>query len=135
LGYNGIVTVGFLLADATKIASEANPDIPFAIVDFPSQTKGDMGLLFAVDEPSFMAGYLAAAMSEPGRSAPMAGSSTPVTALWLALRAGSTITIKDGQRVKLLGWKTDAAAEGGGDGRLPATLKARMTGGACRKLL
>ena len=46
-GYNGLVTVGFLLADATKAASEANPDIPFAIVDFPSQTSGDMGLLFA----------------------------------------------------------------------------------------
>ena len=64
--YNGIITVGFLLADATKAASEANPDVPFAIVDFPSQTPGDLGLLFAVDQASVMAGYLAAGMTETG---------------------------------------------------------------------
>ena len=29
-----IVTVGFLLGDATKAAAEANPDAKFAIVDF-----------------------------------------------------------------------------------------------------
>jgi basic membrane protein A len=50
-GYNGLVTVGFLLADATRAASEANPDVPFAIVDFPSQTSGDMGLLFVIWPP------------------------------------------------------------------------------------
>jgi basic membrane protein A len=36
-GYNGVITVGFLIADATLAAAQANPDIPFAIVDFPSQ--------------------------------------------------------------------------------------------------
>ena len=29
-----IVTVGFLLGDATKAAAEANPDSRFAIVDY-----------------------------------------------------------------------------------------------------
>ena len=29
-----IITVGFLLGDATKTAAEANPDQPFSIVDF-----------------------------------------------------------------------------------------------------
>ena len=29
-----IITVGFLLGDATKAAAEANPDIKFSIVDF-----------------------------------------------------------------------------------------------------
>ena len=32
-GCNVIVTVGFLLADATKAAAEANPGVQFAIVD------------------------------------------------------------------------------------------------------
>ena len=31
-----IITVGFLLADATKAAADANPDAKFAIIDSPS---------------------------------------------------------------------------------------------------
>jgi phosphate/phosphite/phosphonate ABC transporter binding protein len=117
-GYNGIVTVGFLLGDATKAASEANPDIPFAIVDFPSQTKGDMGLLFAVDEPSFMAGYLAAGMSQSGKVCTYGGIKIPpVVAFMVGFENGVMYyNEKNGTEVQLLGWKTDAAAEGGGDG-------------------
>jgi phosphate/phosphite/phosphonate ABC transporter binding protein len=117
-GYNGIVTVGFLLADATKAASEANPDVPFAIVDFPSQTKTDMGLLFAVDEPSFEAGYLAAAMSETGTVCTYGGIKIPpVVAFMVGFENGvNYYNEKMGKEVKVLGWKTDAAVEGGGDG-------------------
>lgn len=117
-GYNGIVTVGFLLADATKAASEANPDIPFAIVDFPSQTAGDMGLLFAVDEPSFMAGYLAAGMTETGTVCTYGGIKIPpVVAFMVGFEHGvKYYNEQKGASVNVLGWKTDAAAEGGGDG-------------------
>ncbi|GAB4429310.1 MAG: hypothetical protein Kow0031_09840 [Anaerolineae bacterium] len=117
-GYNGIVTVGFLLADATKAASEANPDIPFAIVDYPSQTSGDMGLLFNVDEPSFMAGYLAAGMTETGTVCTYGGIKIPpVVAFMVAFEQGvNYYNEQKGTDVKVLGWKTDAAAEGGGDG-------------------
>lgn len=117
-GYNGIVTVGFLLADATKAASEANPDVPFAIVDFPSQTKTDMGLLFAVEEPSFMAGYLAAAMSETGTVCTYGGIKIPpVVAFMVGFEHGVMYYNEQmGKEVKVLGWKTDPAAEGGGDG-------------------
>ncbi len=117
-GYSGIVTVGFLLADATKAASEANPDIPFAIVDNPSQTKGDMGLLFAVEEPSFQAGYLAAAMSETGTVCTYGGIKIPpVVAFMVGFEHGVMYYNEQmGKEVKVLGWKTDAAKEGGGDG-------------------
>jgi len=117
-GYGGIVTVGFLLADATKAASEANPDVPFAIVDFPSQTPGDMGLLFAVEEPSFMAGYLSAAMSETGTVCTYGGIKIPpVVAFMVAFENGvNYYNEKNGAEVQVLGWKTDEAAEGGGDG-------------------
>ncbi len=117
-GYNGLVTVGFLLADATKAASEANPDIPIAIVDFPSQTSGDMGLLFNVDEPSFMAGYLAAGMSETGIVCTYGGIKIPpVVAFMVAYEQGvNYYNAQKGADVKVLGWKTDGAAEGGGDG-------------------
>ncbi|NJN99256.1 MAG: BMP family ABC transporter substrate-binding protein, partial [Anaerolineales bacterium] len=117
-GYSGIVTVGFLLADATKAASEANPDVPFAIVDFPSQTPGDMGLLFAVDQPSFMAGYLSAAMSETGTVCTYGGIKIPpVVQFMVGFEHGVMYyNEKNGAEVKVLGWKTDAAVEGGGDG-------------------
>ncbi len=117
-GYNGLVTVGFLLADATKAASEANPDVPFAIVDFPSQTSGDMGLLFAVSEPSFMAGYLAAGMTETGTVCTYGGIKIPpVTEFMVGFEYGVMYyNEQKGTDVQLLGWKTDAAAEGGGDG-------------------
>ncbi len=117
-GYNGIVTVGFLLADATKAASEANPDMPFAIVDFPSQTKGDLGLLFAVSEPSFMAGYLSAAMSQTGTVCTFGGIKIPpVVQFMVAYEYGvKYYNEQAGKEVKLLGWKTDPAVEGGGDG-------------------
>lgn len=116
--YDGIVTVGFLIADATKAASEANPDINFAIVDFPSQTSGDMGLLFAVSEPSFMAGYLAAGMTETGTICTYGGIKIPpVVEFMVGFEHGVMYyNEQKGADVKVLGWKTDPAAEGGGDG-------------------
>lgn len=117
-GYNGIVTVGFLLADATRAASEANPDLPFAIVDFPSQTSGDMGLLFAVSEPSFMAGYLAAGMSQTGTVCTYGGIKIPpVVEFMVGFEHGvAYYNAQKGADVQVQGWKTDAASEGGGDG-------------------
>ncbi|NJN95592.1 MAG: BMP family ABC transporter substrate-binding protein, partial [Anaerolineales bacterium] len=104
--------------DATKAASEANPDVPFAIVDFPSQTPGDMGLLFAVDQPSFMVGYLSAAMSETGTVCTYGGIKIPpVVQFMVGFENGvKYYNEQNGAEVKVLGWATDAAAEGGGDG-------------------
>ncbi len=117
-GYNGIVTVGFLLGEATKAALEANPDVPFAIVDFPSQTYGDMGLLFAVDEPSFQAGYLAAGMSETGTVCTYGGINIPpVTAFMIGFENGvNYYNGQNGTDVQVLGWKTNTASETGGEG-------------------
>ncbi len=36
-GYDGLITVGFLLADATKAASEANPDVPLQLLTSPAK--------------------------------------------------------------------------------------------------
>ncbi len=116
--YNGIVTVGFLLADATKAAATANPTMKIAIVDFPSQTPTDMGLLFNVDEPSFLAGYLAAGMSKTGTVCTFGGIKIPpVTAFMVGFESGvKYYNDKKSGKIKLLGWKTDGAKEGGGDG-------------------
>jgi basic membrane protein A len=63
-----VVTVGFLLGDATAEAAEANPDTDFAIVDFAydETIPNVQGLVFATEEAAFLAGYVAAATSESG---------------------------------------------------------------------
>jgi basic membrane protein A len=63
-----IITVGFLLGDGTKAAAEANPDTLFSIVDYAYDPviPNVLGQLYATDEAAFMAGYLAAALTNTG---------------------------------------------------------------------
>ncbi|MCA9916222.1 MAG: BMP family ABC transporter substrate-binding protein, partial [Anaerolineae bacterium] len=63
-----IVTVGFLLADATLAAAEANPDVYFIGVDqfFEGHPSNLVGLQFREDQSGFLAGAFAALMSESG---------------------------------------------------------------------
>lgn len=67
-GYEAIVTVGFLIADATKAAAEANPDIYFMGVDqgIDPAPANWAGLVFREDQSGFLAGALAAQMTESG---------------------------------------------------------------------
>jgi basic membrane protein A len=67
-GCDMIVTVGFLLGDATKAAAEANPDVRFAIVDFaydPAIPNVE-GLVYATAEGAMLAGYASASWSKTG---------------------------------------------------------------------
>ena len=66
-GYDMIITVGFLLGDATYKMAAQYPDIKFAIVDYASggeETPNVQGILFNVNEASFPVGYVAAAMAD-----------------------------------------------------------------------
>ena len=63
-----IITVGFLLADATLAAANENPDVTFIGIDqfqeeFPENYTG---VLFAEEEGGYLAGVMAASMSESG---------------------------------------------------------------------
>src|SRR5918996_4385726 len=65
-GCDMIVTVGFLLGDATQAAAEANPDTRFAIVDFaydPAIPNVE-GLVYATAEGAMLAGYASASWSK-----------------------------------------------------------------------
>ena len=87
-----IVTVGFLLGDATAAAAEANPDQQFAIVDFDFFDV-DAGedvtfdnvreLTFATDEAAFLAGYVAAAVSETGVIGTYGGINIPTVTIFM----------------------------------------------------
>ena len=67
-GCDVIVTVGFAMGDATAIASAEYPDIQFIAVDaFQGEAMDNVaGLIFNEDRAGFLAGALAASMSESG---------------------------------------------------------------------
>ena len=74
-GYEAIVTVGFLIADATYAAAEANPDVYFLgvdqfVIDGPSNY---VGIQFREDQSGFMTGVLAAYVAEWQGSDTIAG--------------------------------------------------------------
>lgn len=108
-GCDIIVTVGFLLGDATYAAAEANSDIPFAIVDYPNAEtpyENLEGLLFATDQAAFLAGYIAAASSETGKVGTFGGLQIPsVTSFmdgyWYGVQYYNE---ENGASVEVLGW-------------------------------
>jgi basic membrane protein A and related proteins len=107
-GCNQITTVGFLLGDATLAAAKQNPDVDFAIVDFAYEKapKNLKGLVFNTAEPSFLAGYLAAAKSETGTLGTFGGLNIPtVTSFMTGFMQGIERYNEDtGSDVQLLGW-------------------------------
>ncbi|HRI55716.1 MAG TPA: BMP family ABC transporter substrate-binding protein, partial [Anaerolineae bacterium] len=108
-----IITVGFLLADATKAAAEANPDAKFAIIDSASSAPNVKGLLFDVAQPSFLAGYLAAGMSETGTVCTYGGINIPpVVEFMIGFQNGANYySAQNGTEIEVLGW--DNAANDG----------------------
>jgi basic membrane protein A len=64
--YDLIITVGFLLGDATAKMAGVYPDINFAIVDFAYDPPipNVAGIVFNTDEAAFPIGYLAAAWAD-----------------------------------------------------------------------
>jgi basic membrane protein A len=105
---NSITTVGFLLGDATEAAAKKNPDIDFSIVDFgyAKPPKNLKGLGFNTAEPSYLAGYLAAGVSESGIVGTFGGAQIPsVTAFMDGFQLGVEKYNEDNDAdVKVVGW-------------------------------
>ncbi len=125
-----IVTVGFLLGVDTAIAAIANPATSFTIVDYaypdcwPGAEPGKdcgadeelanvLGLTFATDEAAFLAGYLAAGMTQTGKVGTFGGIKIPpVTIFMVGFEAGvKYYNQQHGTSVEVLGWET-ASDEG-----------------------
>ncbi len=105
---NIITTVGFLLGDATLAAAKKNPKIDFDIVDYAydKAPKNLKGLTFNTQEPSYLAGYLAAGTTESGIVGTFGGAQIPsVTAFMDGFQAGIEKYNEDnGSDVQLIGW-------------------------------
>jgi basic membrane protein A len=113
-----IVTVGFLLGDATKEAANANPDIPFTIVDY-AYADGDitannvLGQVFNTDEAAFLAGYLAAGTTKTGKVGTFGGVNIPPVTIFMDgfYYGVQKYNADNGTKVEVLGW--DPAAQSG----------------------
>jgi basic membrane protein A len=107
-----IVTVGFLLGDATLAAAQDNPDTEFAIVDFAYEETPDnlIGLTFSTDQAAFLAGYVAAGMTETGKVGTYGGINIPTVTVFMdgfALGVDQ-FNADNGTEVEVLGWDPEA---------------------------
>jgi basic membrane protein A len=133
-GCDLVVTVGFLLGDATADAAALNNDQLFAIVDFAydatdaatvdpiaertgvdaetvaeNLTNNVQGLVFDTKSGSMLAGYLAAGMSQTGTVGTFGGIQIgPVTDFMIGFEAGiNYYNDANGTDVQLLGWNSE----------------------------
>lgn len=113
-----IITVGFLLGDATKEAANANPDVPFSIVDY-AYAEGDitnnnvLGQIFNTDEAAFLAGYLAAGVTKSGKVGTFGGVNIPPVTIFMDgfYYGVQKYNADNGTNVEVLGW--DPATQSG----------------------
>jgi basic membrane protein A and related proteins len=107
-----IVTVGFLLGDATANAARANPDQKFSIVDFAYDPTIDnvLGQVYATDQAAFMAGYLSAGMSKTGTLGTFGGINIPPVTIFMdGFVAGANYhNAQKGTDVQVLGWNPES---------------------------
>jgi basic membrane protein A and related proteins len=125
-----IITVGFLLGVDTAKAAVANPNTSFAIVDYtypdcwPGAVVGTdcgsdvelanvRGLAFQTDQAAFLAGYLAAGMTETGKIGTFGGIPIPTVTIFMkGFEAGAKYyNQQHGTSVEVVGWN-DATGEG-----------------------
>ncbi len=103
-----IVTVGFLLGDATSVAAKANPDQKFAILDFAYADAHDnvWQQVYATQEGAFLAGYVAANQTKTGKVGTFGGINIPPVAdFMVGFQEGiEYYNAQHGTEVELLGW-------------------------------
>ncbi|MBT6507646.1 MAG: BMP family ABC transporter substrate-binding protein [Marinovum sp.] len=110
-----IFAVGFLMGDATKAAAEANPAQNYSILDYlyDPTISNVIGQVYATNEAGFMAGYLAAGVSNTGVVGTFGGMNIPpVTAFMEGYAYGvAHYNAAKGANVQVLGWNP-ASQEG-----------------------
>ncbi|MGI6376042.1 MAG: extracellular solute-binding protein [Anaerolineae bacterium] len=84
-GVDLILTVGYLLGEDTANFAKANPDVKFAIVDFgyDEPMPNVLGLTYATDQATFLAGYLAAGMTKTGVVGTFGGIEIPSVTIFM----------------------------------------------------
>ena len=107
-----IITVGFLLGDATSTAALANPDQRFSIVDFAYDPTipNVLGQVYATDQAAFLAGYLAAGMTKTDIVGTFGGINIPPVTIFMDgfVRGVNHHNMQKGTSVSVLGWDVES---------------------------
>src|SRR5918997_2969705 len=111
---NIVVTVGFLLSDDTLAAAKKNTDVKFAIVDnndpenYPA-AKNLKPLVFNTAQSSFLAGYLAAGMSQTKKVGTFGGLKIPTVTIFMDGFAQGVehYNSQKNADISVLGWDVD----------------------------
>jgi len=120
-GCNFILTVGFNLADATRDAAQANPDVKFAIIDSalanadfsPLTLENVKPVLYDTAQAAYLAGYLAAGTTKTGIVGTYGGLQFPSVTIFMDGFADGVAKYNEvkATKVTLLGW--DKATQAG----------------------
>jgi basic membrane protein A len=108
---NLIITVGFLLADATKAAAKANPKVDFATIDDASTTATNVRpITFNTSEAAFLGGYAAASYSKTGVVGTFGGAQIPTVTIFMDGFADGVKYYNDQKKknVKVVGWNVSS---------------------------
>ncbi len=122
-GCDLIVTVGFLLAEATTNAAAANPDINFAIIDEFIEADNVKPIQFNTVEAAFLAGYAAASYSETGVVGTFGGIPIPPVTIFLDgfVEGVNYYNEAKGTSVQALGWDVEGQTGAFTGGFAPGT--------------
>jgi len=112
-GCGFIMTVGYELAPATGEQAAAHPDIDFAIVDEVVDAPNVKPIVFDTAQAAYLAGYLAAGVSQTGTVATFGGGNQPPVTLFMDGFVDGVAKYNEvhGTAVVALGW--DKAAQDG----------------------
>jgi basic membrane protein A and related proteins len=112
-GCRFVLTVGYELATATAEQAEANPDLDFAIVDEFVEGDNVKPIVFDTAQAAFLAGYVAAGVSQTGVVATFGGGNQPPVTLFMDGFVDGVARYNEvhGTAVRALGW--DKAAQDG----------------------
>ena len=106
-----IISSGFLTGDATFFSAQNHPDQPYSIVDFSFDPPVDniLSQTFRTNQASFLAGYLAAALTESGKVGTFGGLPIPPVTLFMDGFAKGVAFFNDGhdKQVEVIGWDTN----------------------------
>ncbi len=115
-GCDLIIPVGFFLADTTKAAAEANPDVHFSIVDvtYAPPVANINGQAFQTDEAAFLAGYVAAGMTKTGKVGTFGGFPIPTVTIFMDgfARGVKYYNEVKGATVQVIGWDIEKPETG-----------------------
>ncbi len=106
------IGVGFLLAEGITAGAAENPDKNFALIDstFQDPQGNERALVFNTQEAAYLAGYVAASMTQTGTVATFGGLQIPAVTIFMDGFADGVAKYNEekGTDVKVLGWDKKA---------------------------